>query len=264
MDIQLAIICFLTFVIHLMGTLAYSVRIAGVRTRRVAISFALFNILVLVSRTSNGFQVPFMNKRVEQNAGDPHLLTDFRWFLFSATFATLVGAVLIPTFQRIFSQALVKFQTHRSVTRLLFQSLSGGNFASFREFVRMPASGNVSQLRSGPSVSPQVIGLNALAMALWTVGVFAPAYAGFLNPDLRLTSSGLSSIINGIATILMFIVIDPQMSVMTDDVVEGKMSESAFRRAIVWLVGGRFAGTLLAQLLLIPAATLIVRVAERL
>src|SRR4051812_39942060 len=149
MDIQLAIICFLTFVIHLMGTLAYSVRIAGVRTRRVAISFSLFNILVLVSRTSNGFQVPFMNKRVEQNAGDLHLLTDFRWFLFSATFATLVGAVLIPTFQRIFSQALLNFQTHRSVPKLLLHFLFGEGLASLRRSVSVPASGNVSQLRSG-------------------------------------------------------------------------------------------------------------------
>jgi hypothetical protein len=247
-----------------MGTLAYSVRIAGVRTRRVAISFSLFNILVLVSRTSNGFQVPFMNNRVEQNAGNPHLLTDFRWFLFSATLATLVGAVLIPTFQRIFSQALLKFQTHRSVPKLLLHFLFGEGLVSLRHSISLPASENVSQLRSGPSVSPQVIGLNVLAMALWTVGVFAPAYAGFLNPALRLTSGGLSSLINGLATILMFIVIDPQMSVMTDDVVEGKMSESSFRRAIVWLVGGRFAGTVLAQLLLIPAATLIVKVAEKL
>jgi hypothetical protein len=247
-----------------MGTLAYSVRIAGVRTRRIAISFALFNILVLVSRTSNGFQVPFMNKRVEQSSGNPHLLADFRWFLVSATLATLVGAILIPTFQRLFSQALLKFQTHRSVPKLLLQSVFGGGFALLKDSVTMPVSANVSRLREGPSVSPQVIGLNVLAMALWTVGVFAPAYAGFLNPALRLTSGGLSSLINGLATILMFIVIDPQMSVMTDDVVEGKMSESAFRRAIVWLVGGRFAGTLLAQLLLIPAATLIVKVAERL
>ena len=53
MDWQLVIICLLTFVIHLVGTLAYSVRIAGVRTKRIAVSFALFNILVLVSRTSN-------------------------------------------------------------------------------------------------------------------------------------------------------------------------------------------------------------------
>jgi hypothetical protein len=51
---------------------------------------------------------------------------------------------------------------------------------------------------------------------------------------------------------------------MTDDVVEGRLSEPSFRRAIVWLVGSRFAGTVLAQLLLIPAASLIVFVAERL
>jgi hypothetical protein len=51
---------------------------------------------------------------------------------------------------------------------------------------------------------------------------------------------------------------------MTDDVVEGRVSESSFRRTIVWLVGSRVAGTLLAQLLLMPAAGLIVFIAERL
>jgi hypothetical protein len=60
----------------------------------------------------------------------------------------------------------------------------------------------------------------------------------------------------------MFVFIDPQMSVMTDDVIEGKTSEAHFRRAVVWLVGSRLAGTLLAQLILIPAAMLIVSVAE--
>ena len=47
MDAQLLIICLLTAGINLIGTLAYGARIAGVRTRRIAMSFALFNILVL-------------------------------------------------------------------------------------------------------------------------------------------------------------------------------------------------------------------------
>lgn len=68
--------------------------------------------------------------------------------------------------------------------------------------------------------------------------------------------------INGTATILMFVFIDPQMSVMTDDVIEGKTSEPHFRRAVVWLVGSRLAGTVLAQLIFIPAAMLIASVAE--
>jgi len=33
---------------RLIGTLAYSVRIAGTRTRRIALSLSLFNVLILV------------------------------------------------------------------------------------------------------------------------------------------------------------------------------------------------------------------------
>jgi hypothetical protein len=267
MDINLVIVCFLTFVIHLIGTLAYSVRIAGVRTRRIAVSFALFNILVLVSRTSNSFQGPFLAKRVEENLIRPvahNLLSDFRWLLLSATFATVAGAFLIPTFQRIFSRAVQEFQVHRSIPRLLLRICFKGGLAQIRDSVSVPVSGNVTALRAGHGISAGTIVLNVVAVSLWTVGVFASLYAGYLNPRLRVTSSTLSSIVNGTATILLFVIIDPQLSVMTDDVVEGRLSEPGFRRAIVWLVGSRFAGTLLAQVLLIPAASLIVFVAERL
>src|SRR6476660_4390692 len=107
MDSGLLIICALTFVIHLIGTLAYSVRIAGTRTRRIALSLSLFNILILLSRTSNSFQAPLLAKRVEANllsgstAGG---IADFRWLLLSATLATAVGGLLIPTFQRLLSR----------------------------------------------------------------------------------------------------------------------------------------------------------------
>ena len=267
MDTQLLIICVLTFIIHLVGTLAYSVRIAGVRTRRIAVSFALFNILVLVSRTSNSFQGPFLAKRVEDNlgpGGSHNLLADFCWFLLSATFGTLVGAFLTPTFQRLFSKAVASFQIHRSMPRLLLHAFSKGGLAHIRDSVSVPAAGHVRSFHLGRAISPRILALNVAAVALWTVGVFAALYAGYLNPQYRVTACTLSSIVNGVATILMFVLIDPQLSVMTDDVVDGKLSEPCFRRAIVWLVGSRCAGTLLAQALLVPSAALIVYVAERL
>ncbi|HEY9510084.1 MAG TPA: lipid II flippase Amj family protein [Verrucomicrobiae bacterium] len=265
MDIQLAILCFLTFVIHLIGTLAYSVRIAGVRTRRIAVSLALFNILALVSRTSNSVQGPFLAKRIENNLfHHAHgLLSDFRWILVSATGATIVGAFLIPTFQRVFSKAVTEFQTHRSIPGLLLHSFLKGGTAQIRDSIAAPVSANVTTLRLNREISGGVILLNVVAVALWTVGAFAALYAGYLNPQFRVTASQLSALINGAATILMFVVIDPQLSVMTDDVMEGRMNESAFRKTIVWLVGSRLAGTILAQVLLLPAASLIVFVAER-
>jgi hypothetical protein len=268
MDTQFIIICLLTFIIHLVGTLAYSVRIAGVRTRRIAVSFALFNILVLVSRTSNSFQGPALAKRVESNlnsaaSASHNLLLDFRWFLLSATLATVVGALLTPTFQRVFSRAVAHFQAHRSISRLLLHALFRGGIAYLKDSVSMPASAHVTSLHLGRAISLRIVALNVAVVALWTVGVFASLYAGYLHPQLRMTASQLSSLVNGAATILMFVLIDPQLSVMTDDVVEGKLSEPSFRRAIVWLVGSRCAGTLVAQILLVPAAMLVGYVAER-
>jgi hypothetical protein len=264
-DTQLLFICFLTFVIHLIGTLAYSVRIAGVRTRRIAVSLALFGILMLVSRTSNSFLGPFLAKRVETHldalASDA-LLGDFRWLLVSASLATVAGALLIPTFQRVFCRAVLHFQVHRSIPKLVLHGFFKGGLSYVRDVASMPATRNMTDFRSGHGVSGRITLLNVGATALWTVGVFAALYAGVLDPSVRVTSSTLSSIINGGATIMMAVFIDPHMSGMTDDVVEGKVTESQFRKAVVWLIGSRFAGTVAAQALLLPASMLIVYVAR--
>jgi hypothetical protein len=266
MDKQLIFICFLTFIIHIIGTLAYSVRIAGIRTRRIAVSLALFSILVLVSRTSNSFLGPFLAKRVESNIGTQFaaagLLSDFRWLLISASLATIVGALLIPTFQRVFCRAVQHFQIHRSVPKLLLHGFFKGGLSYVMDAASMPRTANVAGLRDSGSVSVPMTLLNVAAVALWTVGVFSALYAGVLEPSVRVTSSTLSSIINGGATVMMAVFIDPHMSGMTDDVIDGKVSESQFRRAVVWLVGSRFAGTVIAQALLVPAAMLIVVVAK--
>src|SRR5579885_2146633 len=166
MDAQLFIICLSTFIIHLVGTLAYSVRVAGVRTRRIALSFALFNILVLVSRTSNSFQGPFLAKRVENHLGagsSDHLLLDFRWFLLSATAGTVLGGLLTPTFQRIFTKAVASFQVHRSFPRLLLRALSRNGLAHLKDSVTLPVSAHVRTLHLSRAVSPGILVLNAAA-----------------------------------------------------------------------------------------------------
>jgi len=265
MDLQLVVLCGLTFVIHLIGTLAYAVRIAGVRTRRIAISFALFNVLVLVSRAANTFLGPFLGKRIESNlAADTgaNLFADFQWLLGSAAAATIVGTLAVPTFQRIFSRAVNHFQAHRSVPKLLLHGFAKGGLSYIRQSVTPPSPAHVTDLRRERAVSLRVIVLNIAAQALLTVGVFASLYAGYLDPEFRVTAVSLSSVINGVATILLFVFIDPHLSIMTDDVMEGRTSEASFRRAVVWLSASRVAGTLLAQALLLPAAYAIAALAR--
>jgi hypothetical protein len=266
MDLGLFVICGLTFVIHLIGTLAYAVRIAGSRTGRIALSLSLFNILILASRTSNSFQAPLLAKRVEERLAAGSMVadtTDFRWLLLSATLATVVGAFLIPTFQRLSSVSVDAFGRRRSVWTLASRALSPATLAHLRESVVLPRWRNVAGAHRGPHIPWGVAILNALAVAVWTVGVFSALYAGYLRPELRVTSSQLSSVVNGVATILMFGFVDPYLSFLTDDVAGGRLDEPYFRRSIVWLTGGRLVGTVLAQALLIPAAQWIAFVAAR-
>lgn len=264
MDSQLFTICALTFVIHLVGALAYSARIAGVRTGRIAVSFALFNVLVLVSRLSNGFLGPFLAKRIENDiamgTGDG-LLMDFRIVLLSASVAAIIGAILIPTTQRWFTSAITHFHENRSLPRLIWHALSKGGIGYVRETSTLPRRVHLTDLQKPRGVSLTIIFLNILAQALLTVGVIGSLYAGYLNPEYRVTASQLSAVVNGFATILLFVVIDPQLSVMTDDVVSGRLSQSVFRRTITWLSLSRLGGTLLAQAMLLPSAWLVARLA---
>ncbi len=265
MDSQLLAICLLTAAINLIGALAYAARIAGVRTRRIALSFALFNILVLVSRTSNSFLGPFLAKRIESrlaDGGGEALLGDFRLVLLSASIAVFAGIVLVPTGQRLFSRAIGYFQEHRSTTRMLLRSASPAGLRTIRDAVALPSAGQLQALARPRGVGWGVLLANCLAQALLTVGVLASLYAGYLNPEFRVTASQLSAVINGFATILLFALIDPQLSVMTDDVIDGRIDEATFRRTIVWISVSRLAGTLLAQAVFLPAAGLIALVAN--
>lgn len=265
MDAQLLVICLLTAGINLIGTLAYGARIAGVRTRRIAMSFALFNILVLVSRMSNSFLGPFLAKRIEihlAEGGGDALLGDFRLVLLSASAAVFVGIVLVPTSQRLFARAIGYFQEHRSTGRMLLRSATPAGLRTIRESLALPGPKHLRALSRPRGVGWGVLVANCLAQALLTVGVLASLYAGYLNPEFRVTASQLSAVINGFATILLFALIDPQLSVMTDDVVEGRVEEPLFRRTIVWISFSRLVGTLLAQLLFVPSAVAIAWVAN--
>jgi hypothetical protein len=183
--------------------------------------------------------------------------------LIATTLATLIGALLIPTFQRLFSKAVMSFSVNKSVPRLLLHAFSKTGIKQIILEVKLPVKGNFKvskhKIRDFPV---KIFIFNILASAILAVGVLSSLYAGFINPDLRTTSSTLSSIVNGLATILLFIFIDPHLSALTDDVIEGKYSDTDFRKVVRLMVFSRFIGTIAAQLLLVPFSKFIAIVAR--
>lgn len=63
-----------------------------------------------------------------------------------------------------------------------------------------------------------------------------------------------SGLINGVATILLIIFIDPKISILADDVINQRGSYLSLKRASVMMMGSRLLGTILAQFLFIPGA----------
>lgn len=265
MSIQVIIVLILTVVIYVVSTLSYSVRIVGVRTGRIAMSFAVFNIFALISRTANTIQAPLLAKTIEKSikeGSSQDLLYIFRWILISTTIATIIGALLMPTFIRIFEKGVSSFSTYKSIPKLLIHGFSKAGIEQFKNSVTKPKRDNLEHLKSLKKIPKKIVLLNTIAFAISTVGVLASLYAGCLNPELRTTCSTLASVINGVATILMFIFIDPFISMLTDDVINGECSMIQFDRCIIFIVAGLIAGTVIAQFLLVPAANIIVFIAK--
>ena len=264
MTTQFIIVLVFTFVINLISSLSYSVRWVGVRTRKVAISFSIFNIMVLVSRTSNSVQAPLLAKRIENNihAGIFEATADFRYIILAASLATLAAAFLFPTFQEIMTRGVNSFSKVKSIPKLVMLAFTKKGRNAIIQSFRMPRLADFKLLLQWQKMSKKIFVYNVIIIGIITVGVLASLNAGYLNPDLRTTCSTLSASVNGIATILLIIFVDPYMSLLTDEVIEKKFDMIQFRTIIAIMLFSRFLGTLLAQVLLLPFSYFILFIAE--
>ena len=96
--------------------------------------------------------------------------------------------------------------------------------------------------------------INMVVTSIYTIGVLSALYAALLTPERASTAIMASGLINGIATILLVVFVDPKISVMADDVINKRGDYLKLKNVSLMMVSSRLLGTLLAQLLFIPGA----------
>jgi hypothetical protein len=262
---MIPIVLGLTFLIHLILTSAHAVQLTAVRTKRITTSFALFNLVLLVSRTAVSFQSPLLAKWIESHMqqGLSVGTFQFRLIILMSTFGTIAGAFLIPSFQRLLSKAVIKFNDKKSISKLLYFGFRKSSLKQLPGHFRLPDSDNFRLSSYLIKEFPlKIFILSMLVNALITTGVLSSLYAGFIDPSVRATSSTLVSVVNGGAMIILMIFIDPYLSLLTDAVVNDNFPEATFRKTIRVVVISKLLGTVLAQFLFIPFAYLITIVAN--
>ncbi|GIP39116.1 hypothetical protein J31TS4_23960 [Paenibacillus sp. J31TS4] len=128
-----------------------------------------------------------------------------------------------------------------------------GQLKKSTAYLKKPTFAMLTSLRV-LDIPKRLLLLNCLVTAIYTTGVLASLYAAYLTPDLRTAAANSSGLINGLATILLTIFLDPQLGLLTDRAMNDPAQKDQLGRIYGVLMLSRFAGTLLAQLLLVPAA----------
>ncbi|QAA33979.1 lipid II flippase Amj family protein [Clostridium manihotivorum] len=247
----------LTLVIHFIDTLSYSVRLNSVKSGNFALSTSLFNIIVLVSRTANTFQGPLIGSLIDSSIShkyDP--LMQVRGIIFAASGGTLMAIVLIPTFLKLFGVAMAKLEVSGSIPSLVVQSLSVSNIKRIAKNTIKPKKSMLDNLRY-KNIPKRLLLLNAFITGIYTIGVLSSNYAVIYLPQKAATIAQSSGLINGIATIMLTLFIDPKSAVITDEAYRGKREYGDVKALVIMLIGTKLIGTLLGQLFLVPSARLL-------
>ncbi|NBD26493.1 lipid II flippase Amj family protein [Paenibacillus glycinis] len=253
---NLFVVFAMTTIIHTAETLSYAVRLAGVRLNKIAVALSLTGMIVLVSRTANMVQGPIAAKFVDYgrtHAGFP-MLQYLRFTLLASSVGTLLAIVLFPTCVNLFGRMIAKLEVAGSVPKLV-SSVTIGQLKNTRHYIRAPRF-NLSRFRY-LDISKTFMLLSIVVTSFYTVGVLAALYAAHLFPELSSTAGQSSGIINGVATILLTIFIDPQLGLITDKALGSAEYRTKLGRIYVVLMTTRFLGTMAAQLVLVPAAYMI-------
>lgn len=263
---QLWVVFFLLVVTNAIGTFAYAARLAGVRTRSINNSGTIYNAMTLFSRLSNMFMLPLIGVLVERaiRTGDLEGLTwDFRLLLIGSAVGIVLAALLVPTMSDVFYHLIFKLKEHKSLVKVVRKEMTPKNVLSFFKVLRLPRKGTLKGL-SMEGIPKNFLVLNIFIYCIYSVGFLAAIYSGALIPENRLVSSNLSSAINGFATIALYILVDPIINVITDEVLDDNHPRGlqSLKSTVAFLAIGRFLGVLLAQLTFIPVAYFIVWVAR--
>jgi hypothetical protein len=254
---KLVIISIFLLIVTMIETLAYSTRISGARVRLIATALSLFSTMVILSRFSTMIQQPLTAKLIAEAPKANKLVfieDQYRILIGVTSIGVCLGILLFPTFIRIFSRAIIQLSNERGSMVSLFGNWCNINgLKKVYKCFKLPRFSDLNGITL-KTIPKRLFVLNVIITGVYTVGVLSSLYASVIDPKDAQAAVMSSGIINGIATILLTLFIDPKASVLADRVVKKQSRYIYLKSYSLTMVGSKLVGTVLAQLLFIPAA----------
>jgi len=249
----------LTVVVYIVDTGAFAARLAGVRTGRLILSSTVYNLLALSSRVANALKGPLvagLADRAVQAGTVSELEGELRLILLASALGVGLGALLIPSLSKWIARAVQSYELRGSLPRVIVRGLSVQGVVVLRDTVEPPKRWSVGRARR-MRLPRRWLLLTVVVGAIYATTGLSALYASALVPEGARTATALPPLLNGVGVVLLVLLVDPITALVTDQAVRGQRPTGDVSNVVVWQVGGRFFGTLAAQLLLVPTAELL-------
>ena len=244
--------------IQMTETLAYCLRLAGIRTKQIAIALSFVTSTLLISRLSNMFQAPLLGTLVDSAVmkGDAasilQLEQGFRVIIFAGFLGVFIGAFLTPTALVLFKKMILRFKKKGSLPGIMISAFYPPNTVKIIKAFKWPRLGGLKNVKLS-RLPKFFLTMNIFVASIHAIGVLCSLLAGAYLPEIRSTANMLSGIVNGIATVLLTMIVDPSGARITDEAVHGHRPESDVKAVVFFLQMGKLFGLLIvAQLLIKP------------
>ena len=251
-------------ILLLTGTV-YSSRVSAVTTASRASALAIFNFFSLIARVGQQVYAPFVGAVTDtltHRTGDQALSAEalakleifYRGLISGATIGCVVSVLMIPTFVKVYEVMIRELNEKESLPSILLQALNPLLWPRAFRLLAAPWKQHVSR-QALAKLPKAFLWANVVVLAFITVGQIAAIYAGAaLSPEVARTTTLLSPLINGIATITASLLVDPTCSILVDQAGKGQRSVEEIETMTFWLAMGTVAGTVISQIVFIPAA----------
>lgn len=202
-------------------------------------------------------QQPFTGGLVDRAPKENALIiveNQYRFIIGASTVGTIIGIIFLPTFVALFSRGIIHLSKQGGSILLLIQK--GFTLQYIRRGINHITTPSITYIKgvNFRNIPKRLFFINMVATAVYTIGVLSALYASLIAPERAASTIMASGLINGIATILLTVFVDPKISVMADDVVNEKGNYSDLKGISLMMIISRLLGTILAQFIFIPGA----------
>ena len=261
MNTYIYLIYIFSFLISFINISNISAQLIAIENRKYPTTLSVYNIFNIISQFSATLMMPIFAIYLENriNINPSSLIMPFRLNLFFSGIGGIFGAIFIPTIGKFMQNFVEKM--YKNMTFIFLFKYNSYHKIKLYLIFKNPFYVIRSLKKINFKEQPKLILLiNFIIYLIITSSLTSCTYASFLNPNYRSTSFALLGVINGLASIIFLLFLEPYNATLIDKYYNEKITKIEFNNFYKLTIIFRILGIFSSQFLFIPLSKLVLSI----